>query len=124
MNNYQGMNYSKKYTVVKNLSTIIENRNYSYRLIKSNFIHCNGDMIQAYGIEVETTEINNDEITGIERAGIEYISPYMHKVYALLSKLHSNNVSPIHLVDVIGEYVDDYTYDFDGFNLSRVSNDN
>ena len=119
MNSCEGMSYSKEYKVVKNLSTVIENRTYSYRLIKSQYISSHGDEVQAYGIEAERTDLANKQVIGIERAGVEYISPDVHKVSNLLLKLHSNNVSPIHLTDVIGEYVDDYASDFDSYRLSK-----
>ncbi|MGM9974222.1 MAG: DUF6514 family protein [Clostridiaceae bacterium] len=124
MSNYQGLNYTKDYKVVKNLSTIVENRTYSYRIIKSQFISSQGDMVQAYGIEAERTDSVDKEVIEIERAGIEYISPDLHKVSNLLLKLHDNNVSPIHLTDVLGEYVDDYTSDFNNFSIKNASNAN
>ena len=124
MLSFNGMNYSKEYNVVKNLNTVVENRTYSYRIIRSNYINPQGDEVQAYGIEAERTDSTNQEVIAIDRAEIEYISPYLHKVSSLLSKLYSNNVSPIHLTDVIGEYVDDYASDFDNFYHRKVSNDN
>lgn len=124
MRSYEGTNYSKEYIIVKNLSTVVDNRTYSYRIIKSQYISPQGDTVQAYGIEAERTDSDNQEMVAIERARIEYISPNLHKVCNLLSKLYSNNVSPIHLTDVIGEYVDDYTSDFDSFSINRVCNNN
>ena len=57
--------------------------------------------------------MNGQEINNIERDSVEYISPALYKVNSLLSLLYNNNVSPVHLVDVIGEYVDEYVEDFD-----------
>ena len=124
MCSYTGSNYSKEYRVIKSLSTVVENRAYCYRILKSQFINLQGNIVQAYGIEIEKIEMINNEVISIERDMVEYISPILHKVSNLLSKLHSNNVSPIHLTDVIGEYVDDYVSDFDGFSINKASNYN
>ena len=101
------------FNVVKNLSETLENCTYSYRIIENPFITDGGITISAYGIEVEKIGMNGQEINNIERDSVEYISPALYKVNSLLSLLYNNNVSPVHLVDVIGEYVDEYVEDFD-----------
>ncbi len=68
---------------------------------------------QAYGIEVERQDIVDGVVVNIERDSIENISPQRHKVHNLLRLLYDNVVSPIHLVEVLGEYVDAYIMDFD-----------
>jgi hypothetical protein len=91
-------------------------KNYFYRLVKGQVtLPVSGDkiLVQSYGIEVERQDIENGEVVNIERDSVKSISPQRHKVQALLKMLHEHNVSPIHLIDVIGEYVDEYIIDFD-----------
>lgn len=80
---------------------------YSYRLIREKFF--NG---QAYGIEVERQDFFKDKLVYIERNEIRRISNIKSKVEWLLNLLNDNMVSPIHIVDVLGSYVDDYVSDF------------
>lgn len=88
---------------------------YFYRLIKSSFTttsHDEKSIVDCFGIEVERHDIINNCITKIERESIERISPYKYKVHNLLKFINDNTVSPIHLLDVLGEYVDEYILDF------------
>ena len=88
---------------------------YFYRLIKSRFTntyHDEKSIVDCFGIEVERHDIINNCITKIERESIERISPYKYKVHNLLKFINDNTVSPIHLLDVLGEYVDEYILDF------------
>lgn len=48
----------------------------------------------------------------IERDSVDKISPNKDKVEVLVEKLHKYEVSPIHLIDVIGEDVDNCVADF------------
>ena len=98
--------------VIKSLNTSIKYGSrrsvYYYRVVRG-ITHG----VQAYGIEVERVDYEGEDIVSIERDAVETISPHPHKVYELLNLLYSNIVSPIHLIDVIGEFVDDYIQDFD-----------
>lgn len=89
--------------------------NYSYRIIKDKVIFSDYDKleIQSYGIEVERQDIVDDKLVKIERELVKNISPHRHKVYNLLKMLHNNAVSPLHLIDILGEYIDEYITDFD-----------
>ncbi|WP_407644975.1 DUF6514 family protein [Clostridium polyendosporum] len=49
------------------------------------------------------------------------ISPQRHKVHNLLKMIYDNGVSPRHLIDILGEYVDTYVIDFD-VALARTVN--
>lgn len=80
---------------------------YSYRLVRENFFGG-----QAYGIEVERQDFINNKLIFIERNEIRKISNTKSKVEWLLNLLNDNKVSPIHLVDVLGSYVDEYVSDF------------
>ncbi|WP_416175596.1 DUF6514 family protein [Clostridium sp.] len=89
---------------------------YFYRLVKSS-IDIAGDWqavsLQSYGIEIERQDILGDKLINICRDCIKTISPDRYKVHKLIKLLYDYNVSPIHLVDVIGDYVDKYILDFD-----------
>lgn len=81
--------------------------NYFYRMTRSKFR--NG---HAYGIEIERQDIVKGALVNIEREGIDIISADEGKVKKLFDLVSQNNVSPIHLIDVIGEYVDEYVSEF------------
>ncbi len=105
--------------VVENLSKVelVDGKKcrYSYKLIQSHFPAKATDgivSVNSYGIEVERQDIINNNIVNIERESIVNISSYRHKVHNLLKLIYDNSVSPIHLIDVIGEYVDEYTSDY------------
>lgn len=80
---------------------------YNYRVITSEY---NG--INAYGIEVERIDYKDDVEYNLERDDIKLISTDIKKVQELNRILYNNLVSPLHLVDVIGEYADLYVEDF------------
>lgn len=77
---------------------------YSYKLVKNNLK--NKDI---FGIEVERLDFEEDKLVNLERDFIKYISIDEIKVKELLLLLAENIVSPIHLVNILGEYVDIYT---------------
>jgi hypothetical protein len=106
--------------IIENLSKkSMENdvkHNYFYRLVKSEMsVSMYGELtqVQAYGIEIERQDILDDTVVFIERDCVENISPQRHKVKNLLKMLYDNNVSPIHMIDILGEYIDEYIVDFD-----------
>ena len=80
---------------------------YSYRRISENFLEG-----QAFGIEVERQDLIEGNVVKIERNLIRRISNKEDKVKNLLNLVHNYQVSPIHLVDILGEYVDNYVSDF------------
>ncbi|MDD6771736.1 MAG: DUF6514 family protein [Inconstantimicrobium porci] len=82
--------------------------NYTYRLIKGQY-----EGIVSYGIEAEMNEVKDGQVVDIERDGINVISNNKAKVEKLLNILADNKVSPIHFIDVLGEYIDEYAGDFD-----------
>lgn len=106
--------------IIENMSKkLTENdvkHNYFYRMVKSQMsVSMYGELthVQAYGIEVERQDIVDDTVVFIERDCVENISPQRHKVKNLLKMLYDNNVSPIHMIDILGEYIDEYIVDFD-----------
>ncbi|MGG7060064.1 DUF6514 family protein [Clostridium tertium] len=80
---------------------------YSYRMISESFFG-----VQAFGIEAERQDLIEGNVVQIERDLIRKISNKEDKVKTLLNLLHDYQVSPIHLVDILGEYVDNYVSDF------------
>lgn len=96
---------------------------YNYRMLKDKLmLTTEGDTmeVQTYGIEVERQDVVNGVLVGVERDSINNISPHRHKVHNLLKLLCDNSVSPLQLVDIIGEYVDEYVNDFDE-TLDRIA---
>lgn len=105
--------------IVENL-TKSEYRNdirydYSYRVIKNKvaFPEIYKVEIQSYGIEIERRDVVNDKLINIERDFVKNISPYKSKVCSLANMLYNNTVSPLHLIDILGEYIDNYIIDYD-----------
>jgi hypothetical protein len=90
---------------------------YIYRLTKKDFRG-----ITAYGIEIERKDYVGLANVNLERDRIEVISAHIHKVKQLLVKLYTNQVSPYHLVDMVGSYVDEYAYEFDSEMEEKVVN--
>ena len=106
-------------TILENVSKKIKvegvNYNYIYRLIKSQvsvLMYGEFTNVNAYGIEIESQNIVDGKIVHIQRDCVENISPQRYKVKNLLKLLYDNTVSPIHMIDILGEYIDDYTSDF------------
>lgn len=97
--------------IVESLSLAIENKGkkimYFYRLTQ-----CQTKTGQAFGIEVERQDLREDVLVNIERDSVDIISIKEDKVRSILELLYKNNVSPIHLIDVIGSYVDECIEDF------------
>ena len=75
---------------------------YYYRLINMDF-----HGIKAYGIEVERKDYVGSKNINLERDKIDIISSEKEDVKKMLIKIWNNQLSPIHLVDVLGTYVDD-----------------
>lgn len=99
-------------------SETVEDRmyEYHYRMIKDNVTLSYGNNtmeVQSYGIEVERHDIVNGAVRDVSFDSIKSISPYRFKVHNLLKLLYDNEVSPVHLIEVLGEYIDEYVIDFD-----------
>ena len=75
---------------------------YYYRLIIREF-----HGMTAYGIEIERKDYIGTKNVNLERDKIDIISPEKEDVEKMLIKIWNNQLSPIHLVDVLGTYVDD-----------------
>ena len=80
---------------------------YFFRMTKGEFAFG-----QAFGIEIERQDVIEGEVVWIERDSISKISNKEENVKALLDLVYKYQVSPVHLVDILGEYVDNYISDF------------
>ena len=109
------MNLVEEYVSI-NKGSEVEFR-YAYRLIKKEY-----KGITAYGIEIERKDYVGLDNVNLERDKIEIISVHRHKVKQLLTKLYTNQVSPIHLIDVAGSYADEQAYEFDIAIQEKVVN--
>ncbi|WP_297712853.1 DUF6514 family protein [Clostridium sp.] len=89
----------------KTLSKIVnieENEvKYIYRMTENNIKNR-----QAFGIEIERQDFNNGEIINLERDSVSLVASEEMKANDILVMLFNNLVSPIHLVDIVGEYSD------------------
>ncbi len=96
---------------------------YYYKLIKSNlYISWQEENIkvQYYGIEILRKDFQKGKLINSESNNIRHISPHRYKVHNLLKMLYEKTVSPIHVVDIIGEYADKYVVDYENV-LKNVS---
>lgn len=85
---------------------------YKYKLIESEY-----NNTRVYGILVEKELIKDKKVIDIQGDSISLISPKKEKVQRLLEVLYNGKVSPIHLIDIVGEYVDKCVYDFNEYEL-------
>lgn len=94
-------------SLYSNIHNDTKESRYFFRMIKENFYGG-----QAFGIEVERQDLINGNVVQIERDSIRKISNKEDKVQDLLKLIYEYEVSPIHLVDILGEYVDSCVSDF------------
>lgn len=93
--------------IVKNLVSVLETETtkyeYSYRITEVNL-----NKFILFGIEIERVDYINGKMVNIEREAIDKISEDLNKVEELHKLVSDNLVSPIHLIDILGEYADKY----------------
>lgn len=91
--------------VIESMKKKVENKElnckYFYRLTKRNF-----EGNEFYGIEIERQDFKENKLINLERENVNYVDTEKNKAVELLNTLYVNDVSPIHLVDIIGEYSD------------------
>lgn len=94
---------------VKNVEKNVEELEvkYQYRLTQSVI-----NDTEVYGIEVQRDDFKQGKLINLERNSINIISPIRGKVEEMLEKIWRYEVSPIHLVEVLGEEVDNCVFDF------------
>lgn len=74
---------------------------YIYRLLLKDY-----NNKKVYGLEVERRDISNNQVVNIERESIEEISIVKDRVKEMIDILYNGIVSPIHVVDILGEEID------------------
>lgn len=93
--------------VIKDSINVLEDENlkyeYSYKIIETKF-----NKHTLFGIEVERVDYIKGKMVNIEREVIDKISDELVKVERLHKLALDNLVSPIHLIDVLGQYADKY----------------
>jgi len=88
---------------------------YTYKLIQRELsmdVQGGRRVIEAYGIEVESRIKGNNESGQVFKDEVKYITPCKNKGREFLNMLKDNSVSPIHLIDIIEEYIEEYYMDF------------
>ncbi|MGL4740612.1 MAG: DUF6514 family protein [Sarcina sp.] len=88
-------------SLVRNLNSGDVNYEYSYKIVSSLL---NGQ--EVFGIEAERLDYKEEVLVNIERDLINIISFDLGKVEEMFSLVSEYIVSPIHLIDVLGEKVD------------------
>lgn len=87
--------------------------NYCYRLTKSTYRG-----MPVYGIEIERKDYIGIKNVNMERDRIDMISYEKKKAQDILMSLYRNKLSPIHLVDIIGYYADEFAYESDSYKCN------
>ena len=89
----------------KTLSTIVnineKEVKYIYRMTEKTIRNR-----QAFGIEIERQDFNDGQVVSLERDYVSLVASEEKKANDILLLLFNNLVSPIHLVDIVGEYSD------------------
>ena len=80
---------------------------YIYRMTEKNIRNR-----QAFGIEIERQDFEEGEVVNLERDIVDIVASNQRKAEDILMLLFNNLVSPIHLVDIVGEYADLCVNDF------------
>lgn len=70
-------------------------------------------IIPCYGINVVSEVYEGGKMCFSFENSIEHVTPFLGKVLNLIEYLKINGVSPIHLIEVAGEFVDEWVNDFD-----------
>lgn len=74
---------------------------YIYRMTEKNVRNR-----QAFGIEIERQDFNDGQVVNLERDYVSLVASEEKRANDILLLLFNNLVSPIHLVDIVGEYSD------------------
>ena len=94
--------------IKKSLSKIVnfddKESRYIYRIVENSIRNR-----QAFGIEIERQDFEEGEVINLER---DIVASNQRKAEDILMLLFNNLVSPIHLVDIVGEYADLCVNDF------------
>jgi hypothetical protein len=80
---------------------------------KKIFINEAGVDVASFGIEITSEKFMDEQLVDTYSDSIETVSSVKDKVVNLIEYLKKYEVSPVHLVDIAGEYADEWTADFD-----------
>ena len=97
--------------IKKSLSKIVnfddKESRYIYRIVENSIRNR-----QAFGIEIERQDFEEGEVINLVRDIVDIVASNQRKAEDILMLLFNNLVSPIHLVDIVGEYADLCVNDF------------
>jgi hypothetical protein len=116
-----------KRTEICNCKTTLDEQKeflYRYFLIETTKdLHIDGQTLRVpcCGIEIIREEIVGRDTISSYSESLECISPVRSKVINLIEYLRDNEVSPVHLTDIVGEMVDEWVVDFDIEAKSQLS---
>ena len=96
-----------KKTLSKLVSFDDRESKYIYRIVENSIRNR-----QAFGIEIERQDFEEGEVINLERDIVDIVASNQRKAEDILMLLFNNLVSPIHLVDIVGEYADLCVNDF------------
>lgn len=89
----------------KSLSKIINNDEmelkYFYRITEKDMPRC-----KLFGIEIERQDFEEGKIVNLERDFVSIVAHDEGKANEILMMLCDNLVSPVHLIDIVGELSD------------------
>lgn len=69
--------------------------------------------VVSYGVEAQSFIKTGEKRTLVSKEEIQVLTPYKHKAKEFISMLRRNEVSPIHLLDIAEEIIEEYYLDFD-----------
>lgn len=69
--------------------------------------------VPCYGIEITSERIVQGRLEEVFCDSLDAVSSIKDKVVNLIEFLRDNEVSPYHLIDIVGEYADEWVGDFD-----------
>lgn len=69
--------------------------------------------IITYGVEAQSYMIKENKKVLIFKDAVEILTPYKHKAKDFINMLRRNQVSPVHLLNVAEEVIEEYYLDFE-----------
>lgn len=69
--------------------------------------------IITYGVEAQSYVVKENKKVLISKDAIEVLTPYKHKAKEFINMLRKNEVSPVHLLNIAEEVIEEYYLDFE-----------
>lgn len=69
--------------------------------------------IITYGVEAQSYLVKENKKVLVFRDAIDVLTPYKHKAKEFINILKKNEVSPVHLLDIAEEIIEEYYLDFE-----------